>query len=56
MATKTKASQAASLLGKRSVAARRKKWGDAGFIEKMREVGEKGGRPKGSGKKQKGSK
>lgn len=42
------ASTAASLLGRRSVEARLKKWGKAEFDRRMREWGKKGGRPKGS--------
>ena len=45
--------EAASLLGKRSANARRKKWGTAEFKRRMREWGKLGGRPKGSGKKDK---
>jgi len=45
-----KASKAARELAKRSVAARRRKWGKEGFRQKLREWGTKGGRPKG-GKK-----
>jgi hypothetical protein len=44
--------KAASELAKRSVEARRKKWGKREFVSKMREWGKLGGRPKGSGKKQ----
>jgi len=47
-----KLNAAASLLGKRSAYARRKKWGKAEFKQRMREWGKLGGRPKGSGKKQ----
>jgi hypothetical protein len=43
--------EAASLMGKRSAAARAKKWGKREFAKKMREWGMLGGRPKGSGKK-----
>ncbi len=49
-----KINKAASLLGKRSVQARKKKWGKAEFERRMQEWGKQGGRPKGSGKKQKG--
>jgi len=42
--------EAASLLGRRSAEARRKKWGKRKFVEKMREWGKLGGRPVGSGK------
>jgi hypothetical protein len=47
----TPASAAASLMGKRSVEARKKKWGEKEFGKKMREWGKLGGRPKGSSKK-----
>jgi hypothetical protein len=50
------ASSAASLMGKRSAAARAKKWGKAEFKRRMREWGKLGGRPKGSGKKKGGKK
>jgi hypothetical protein len=46
-------SKAASLMGHRSVQVRIKKWGRAEFVRKMREWGKLGGRPIGSGKKQK---
>jgi hypothetical protein len=42
-----KASEAARELAKRSVAARRLKWGEAGFREKMQAWGKLGGRPRG---------
>ena len=48
----TEVSNAASLMGKRSAAARERKWGKREFVAKMREWGKLGGRPKGSGKKQ----
>jgi hypothetical protein len=48
-----KLNQAASLLGKQSASTRRKKWGRAEFKRRMREWGKLGGRPKGSGKKEK---
>ncbi len=41
---------AASLLGKLSAEARRKKWGTKEFARKMQAWGKLGGRPKGSGK------
>lgn len=44
-------SQAASLMGRRSVEARVKAWGKREFVKRMREWGKLGGRPKGSGKK-----
>jgi len=44
---------AASLMGRRSAEARRKKWGAAEFKRRMREWGKLGGRPKGkTGKEQ----
>ena len=46
--------EAASLLGKRSARVRRKNWGKAEFERRLREWGKLGGRPKGSGKKEKG--
>jgi len=49
---KTAASEAASLMGRRSAKARIAKWGEAEFQRKMQEWGKLGGRPKGSGKKQ----
>jgi hypothetical protein len=42
---------AASLMGRRSVEVRIKRWGKREFIVKMREWGKLGGRPKGSGTK-----
>jgi hypothetical protein len=51
--TGRKVNKAASLLGKRSALARRKKWGTAEFKRRMREWGKLGGRPRGSGKKEK---
>jgi hypothetical protein len=39
-------SEAARALAKRSVAARRLKWGEEGFCEKMRAWGKLGGRPR----------
>ncbi len=46
----TEVSQAASLLGRKSAEARRKKWGKKEFVRKMQEWGKLVGRPKGSGK------
>jgi hypothetical protein len=43
--------QAASLMGRKSVAARKKKWGKREFVRRMRACGKLGGRPKGSGRK-----
>lgn len=45
--------KAASLMGRKSAEARRKKWGKKEFVRKMRQWGKRGGRPKGSGEKQK---
>jgi hypothetical protein len=42
--------KAASLLGRKSAEARKKKWGKKEFVRKMQEWGKLGGRPKGSGK------
>jgi hypothetical protein len=39
-------SKAASVMGKRSAEARRKKWGKQEFLRRMREYGKLGGRPK----------
>ncbi|MGA2185449.1 MAG: hypothetical protein ABSH47_20710 [Bryobacteraceae bacterium] len=47
-------SQAASLMGRRSVEARVKAWGKREFVKRMREWGKLGGRPKGSGKRKGG--
>jgi hypothetical protein len=47
----TKIGHAASLMGRRSVQTRVKKWGKEEFLRRMREWGKLGGRPKGSGKK-----
>jgi hypothetical protein len=44
------ASQAASLMGRRSVDARIKAWGKHEFERRLREWGKLGGRPKGMGK------
>ena len=41
-----KTSEAARELARRSVAARRRKWGEAGFRERMRAWGKLGGRPR----------
>jgi hypothetical protein len=48
----TTVSNAASLMGRRSAEARIKRWGKRAFVAKMREWGKLGGRPRGSGKKQ----
>ena len=49
----TDVSKAASLMGRKSAESRQKKWGKKEFVRKMQEWGKLGGRPKGSGKKQK---
>jgi hypothetical protein len=47
MPNKTKqVNEAASLLGKRSAEARKKKWGKEAFAKKLREWGKLGGRPR----------
>lgn len=43
---------AASLMGRRSAEVRIKRWGKREFVAKMREWGKLGGRPTGSGTKQ----
>jgi hypothetical protein len=45
--------KAASLLGKRSVHARKKAWGKREFEKRMREWGKLGGRPKNDDKQEK---
>lgn len=45
MGTK-KASEAASVLGKRSVRARKQQWGEAEYLRRQKEYGKLGGRPK----------
>ena len=52
MGKKTAASQAASLMGKRSYKARVERFGIERLQEIARENGKKGGRPKGSGREQ----
>jgi len=44
-------SKAASMMGRKGVEARKKKWGKKEFVRRMQEWGKLGGRPKGSGKK-----
>ena len=39
------------MMGRKSAAARAKKWGKQEFVRRMQEWGKLGGRPKGSGKK-----
>ncbi len=50
----TDVSNAASLMGRKSAEVRQKKWGRKEFVRRMQEWGKLGGRPKGSGKKQRG--
>jgi hypothetical protein len=50
MPSVTNVNKAASLLGRKSAEARKKKWGKKEFVRKMQEWGKLGGRPKGSGK------
>ena len=47
----SKASEAARELARRSVEARKRKWGKAGFEAKMRAWGKLGGRPRNEGKR-----
>ena len=56
MDEKTEASKAASLMGKRGYKARLERFGIERLQEIAREHGKLGGRPKGTGKKQKASK
>jgi hypothetical protein len=49
-------SSGASLMGRLSAEARKKKWGKRASVAKMREWGKLGGRPQGSGKKKGGKK
>jgi hypothetical protein len=46
----TDLNKAASLLGRKSAEARKKKWGKKEFVRKMQEWGKLGGRPKRSWK------
>jgi len=47
----SKATEAAKELAKRSIQARRRKWGAKGFRERMRKWGKLGGRPPKKGKR-----
>ena len=47
----TEIAKAASIMGRKSAQARIEKWGKKEFVQRMREWGKLGGRPKGSGKK-----
>jgi len=51
----SKATEAARELAKRSIAARRLKWGEAGFRKKMQAWGKLGGRPRGKKGKRNGN-
>ena len=53
---KSRASEAASLMGRRSVKARIEHWGEAEFRRRMQEWGKLGGRPVSSGREQKEAK
>ena len=46
MSTLKNASAAGSMLGNRSVKARKEKWGEEEFARRMREWGKLGGRPR----------
>jgi hypothetical protein len=45
MSRQSKSSEAARLLARKSVRARREKWGEREFARRMREWGKLGGRP-----------
>lgn len=47
----SKATEAARELAKRSIRARREKWGEQEFVRRMREWGKLGGRPPKRGKR-----
>ncbi len=49
----TDVSKAASVMGRKSADARKKKWGRKEFVRKMQEWGKLGGRPKAKGTKAK---
>jgi len=49
----TEMQKAASMMGRQSASVRLKTWGEQEFLRRMREWGKLGGRPKGSGKKEK---
>jgi hypothetical protein len=51
-----KINEAASLMGRKSAEARKRKWGKREFERRMREWGKLGGRPKGSVKGKRGTK
>jgi hypothetical protein len=48
---KSKVSEAASLMGRRSATARKERWGEAEFHRRMQEWGRLGGRPRSSDEK-----
>jgi hypothetical protein len=48
----TEVSHAASLLGRKSVEARKRKWGKKEFVRRMQEWGKLGARPKRRGRKE----
>lgn len=48
--------QAARLMGRKSVEARKKKWGKKEFVRKMQEWGRLGGRPRKNKQRTKGKK
>ena len=49
--SKSNVSEAASLMGRRSVKARKEQWGEAEYRRRMQEWGKLGGRPKGRPRK-----
>ena len=49
--SKSNVSEAASLMGLRSVKARKEQWGEAEYRRRMQEWGKLGGRPKGRPRK-----
>ena len=46
MSTSSSASKAARALGKRSAQLRRQEWGEEEFLNRMKEIGKLGGRPR----------
>ena len=56
MISMDKINKAASLMGRKSAESRKKKWGKKEFVHKMQEWGKLGGRPRGSGKGERGAK
>jgi hypothetical protein len=47
----TKVGKAASVMGRKSAEARKKKWGKKEFVRRMQEWGKLGGRPRGNAKR-----